>query len=61
MYLKRISRILTLIFIFNIFLVNINVLKSNAEVNYEYDFIELEENIKDIQLCNNCHNAKVSR
>ena len=52
MYLKRISRILTLIFIFNIFLVNINVLKSNAEVNYEYDFIELEENIKDIQLCN---------
>ena len=53
MYLKRISRILTLVFLFNIFLNNFSILQSNAEVNYDYNFIEIEEDIKDIQLFNN--------
>lgn len=52
MNLKRISRILIVLFVFNILLTNINVLQSNAEISYKYNFIELEDNIKDIQLFN---------
>ncbi|MDO4925483.1 MAG: N-acetylmuramoyl-L-alanine amidase [Turicibacter sp.] len=52
MYLKKISRILILVFIFNILFTNVNVLESKAESKNEYNFIELEEDIKDMQVFN---------